>query len=140
MSVEKTKNRDLLLKVAFMYFLSYILIILGIDEEIVELKPIEYITMKRTNGIKIFNNFLDHCALTRSGKVILFEFKKDPIRKNDLKQACRYSRIVYCKEKKDVITIIITISKTGKMARYTYLDNTFHPKSSKQKQSTNKKI
>ena len=100
MSVEKTKNRDLLLKVAFRYFLSYILIIFGIEEEIVELKPIEYITMKRTNAIKIFNKFLDHCALTKSGKVILFEFKKDHIRKKDLKQACEYSRIVYCKEKK----------------------------------------
>ena len=128
MTIEKTKNRDLLLKVAFMYFLSYILIILGIDEEIVELKPIEYVTMKKTNGLKIFNKFLDHCALTRSGKVILFEFKKDPIRKKDLKQACQYSRIVYCKEKKDVITIIITISKMGKMAKYTYQDNTFHPR------------
>ena len=102
--------------------------ILGIDEEIVELKPIEYVTMKKTNGLKIFNNFLDHYALTKSGKVILFKLKKDPIRKKDLKQACQYSRIIYCKEKKDVITIIITISKMGKMAEYTYLNNTYHPR------------
>ena len=68
MTIEKTKNRDLLLKVAFMYFLSYILIILGIDEEIVELKPIEYVTMKKTNGLKIFNKFLDHCAIQNPGK------------------------------------------------------------------------
>ena len=128
MSIEKTKNRDLFIKTSFMYFLIYILKILGIDEEVEEVKTVERISLEKKKKFKLFNNFLDYVLKMKSKKIYLFEFKKGPITKDDLKQACNYSRRLYCDEKTDIITIIITISKKGNISEYAYIDNTFHPK------------
>lgn len=51
MSVETIKNRDLFIKICFMYFLNHILKILGIDEEIDDIQPIEYITMDKKRRV-----------------------------------------------------------------------------------------
>jgi len=45
MSIETQKNRDLFLKLCFMYFLNNVLTVLGIDEEIEDILPTELITM-----------------------------------------------------------------------------------------------
>jgi hypothetical protein len=111
-----------------MYFLNHILKILGINEKIIDIKPTEYITMDKKGKIKIFDNLLDFVAVTKSGIIIIFEFKKDTLRKKDFKQTYDYYRRVYCKEKKDVKTIIITISKGGKLTSYTHFDVTYKPK------------
>ena len=70
-----------------MYFLVHILKVLGIDEEIEEIMPTEKITFKKIGKQKIFENFLDFQALTKSGKILIFEVKKNPLTKKDLKQA-----------------------------------------------------
>lgn len=128
MSIETNQNRDLFIKLSFMYFLNHILKILGINEKIIDIKPTEYITMDKKGKIKIFDNLLDFVAVTKSGIIIIFEFKKDTLRKKDFKQTYDYYRRVYCKEKKDVKTIIITISKGGKLTSYTHFDVTYKPK------------
>lgn len=67
---------------------------------------------------KIFNNLLDFAAVTKSGKLILFEFKKNTLRKKDLKQLYGYFDRVHCKNKVPVDFIIITISDKGMISSY----------------------
>ena len=128
MSIEEKKNRDLFLKMCFMYFLMHILNVLGIDEEIEDILPTELITLKRKDKIKIFDDLHDFRAITKSGKIIIFEFKKNMLRKDDLEQVYNYLWNTSCKEKTDVIAILIVISKEGKIKEYNKLDITFHPK------------
>lgn len=128
MSVETIKNCDLFIKICFMYFLNHILKILGIDEEIDDIQPIEYITMDKKEWFKILDSLLDFVVLAKSGKIIIFEFKKNMLRKSDLKQVYNYYRQIYCKEKKDTMTIISVVSKKGKIMEYNELDVTYHPR------------
>ena len=128
MSAYTTRNRDLFVKLSFMYFLNHILKILGIDEEIVDIKPTEYITIDRKEKFKIFDRLLDFVALTESDTIIIFEFKKDVLTRKDFRQVYDYYRHVYCKEKKDIRTIIITISKGGKLTTYTDFDIRYSPR------------
>ncbi|WP_295603197.1 Yae1 family protein [uncultured Methanobrevibacter sp.] len=127
MSIETTKNRDIFVKFCFMYFLVHILKVLGIDEEIEEIMPTEKITFKKTGKQKIFENFLDFQALTKSGKILIFEVKKNPLTKKDLKQAYEYYDRVHCRQKSEVKLIIIALSKKGKITEYTKMDITYHP-------------
>ena len=127
MSVETVKNRDVFLKFCFMHFLIHILKVLGIDEEITEILSIEEITFEKLPKIKIFDNFLDFQVLTKSGKIMIFEFKKGPLRKSDLKQAYEYFDRIHCKKKSDVKLVIIVLSKIGKIKAYTHFDVTYHP-------------
>ena len=101
---------------------------LGIDEEIEDILPTELITLKRKDKIKIFDDLHDFRAITKSGKIIIFEFKKNMLRKDDLEQVYNYLWNTSCKEKTDVIAILIVISKEGKIKEYNKLDITFHPK------------
>ena len=139
MSVENVKNRDLFIKICFMYFLNHILKVLGIDEEIKDIKPIEYITMDKNKDFKILDSLLDFVAVTKSGKIIIFEFKKDRLRKKDLQQVYNYYKRVSCKEKMDTIAIIIVISKMGKITEYNELDITYHPRIIKTKKINKRK-
>lgn len=83
---EKIKsNRDQFLKFSFMYFLSHILRVLEIDEEIDEIMPTEQITFSKIGKRKIFDSFLDFHVVTKSGKILIFEFKKNPLTKKRLK-------------------------------------------------------
>lgn len=88
---------------------------IGIDEEIEDALPTEYISVEKKDKIKIFDNFLDFAAITKSGKIIIFEFKKNTLRKKDIKQVYDYYKHVYCKEKTDIIAILIVISKYGNL-------------------------
>lgn len=128
MSIETQKNRDLFLKFCFMYFLNNVLTVLGIDEEIEDILPTELIAMNKNGKLRIFDDLNDFRVLTKSGKIIIFEFKKNILRKNDLKQVYNYYKHTYCKEKTDVIAIIIVISKEGKIKEYQELDITYHPR------------
>ena len=134
MSIENTKNRDLFIKACFIYLLNNILKILGIDEEVIDTIPTEYITEDKKENFKILDSLLDFAGLTESGKIIIFEFKKNTLRTKDLKQVYDYYRQVYCKEKTDVISIIIVISKYGEIYEYSELDITFHPQIIKTKE------
>lgn len=127
-SIENQKNRDLFLKLCFMYFLNHILKVLGIDEEIVDVLPTELITWTKNDMLKIFDDLHDFRVLTQSGKIIIFEFKKNSIRTQDLEQMYNYFWHTYCKEKTDVMAIIIVISKEGKIMEYTKQDFTYHPR------------
>lgn len=127
MAVETTKNRDIFVKFCFMYFLVHILKVLGIDEEIEEIMPTEKITFKKIGKRKIFENFLDFQVLTKSKKILIFEVKKNPLTKKDLKQAYEYYDRVHCRQKSDVKLIIIALSNKGKISEYTKLDITYHP-------------
>ena len=129
MSLEDNKNRDLFLKMCFMYFLIHILNVLGIDEEIEDVLPTELITLKRIKNFKILDQLHDFKVITKSGKIILFEFKKYMLRMEDLKQVYKYAWNTSCKEKTDnIMAIIIVISKEGKIMEYQKLDITYHPK------------
>ena len=128
MVIENRKNRDLFIRLCFIHFLNHILKVLGIDEEIEDTLSTEYISVEKKDRIKILDSLLDFAAITKSGKIIIFEFKKNTLRKKDLKQVYDYYRQVYCKEKTDVIAIVIVISKYGKIKDFTELDITFHPK------------
>ena len=90
MSSEQSRNRDLFLKFCFIYFLKHILIVLGITEEIVDVLPGEEINFKLLSKQKVFNSFLDFRVLTKSGKILIFEFKKHALRRADMKQAFDY--------------------------------------------------
>ncbi len=126
--VEKIRNnRDLMFKICFMYFANFVLKILEIDEEIVEISPTELIGIKNIKKPKIFNNFLDFAAITNSGKIILFEFKKNTLRTNDLKQSYKYFKHVYCKNQTHVDFIIITISDKGKIKEFIDKPLSFKP-------------
>ena len=91
MPVETNRNRDLFIKVFFMYFLNHILKALGIGEEIKDIQPTEYITVDKKDRFKILDNMLDFVAMTKSGKLIIFEFKKNMVRKSDLTLLCKNS-------------------------------------------------
>ena len=84
--------------------------------------------MQITDITEIFDNFMDIKILTESGKIIIFEFKKYSVRKEDLKQLFRYFCSVMCEEKRKVIPILITISEKGQIDFYKMDYNTFHPK------------
>lgn len=127
MSIETTKNRDIFVKFCFMYFLTHILKVLGIDEEIEEILPSEEITFKKIGKQKVFDNFLDFQVLTKSGKILIFEVKKNPLTKKDLKQAYEYYDRIHCKQKAEVKLIIIVLSNKGKISEYTKVDITYHP-------------
>lgn len=101
-----------------MYFANFILKILEINEKIVEISPTEIIGLENLKKPKIFNNFLDFATVTKSGKIILFEFKKNALRTKDLKQSYKYFDRVHCKKKAHVDFIIITISDKGIISSY----------------------
>lgn len=52
MSVEENRNRDVFLKFCFMFFIRHILVILGIDEEVVDVLLTETITFKNVGKPK----------------------------------------------------------------------------------------
>ena len=137
---EKIKNnRDLFLKFSFMYFLAHILKMLGIDGEIEEIMPTEMISFKKVGRRKIFDSFLDFHVVTKSEKILIFEFKKNPLTKKDLKQAFEYYDRLHCQKKADVKLIIILLSKDGKIKEYTKLDITYHPQIIKTKKINKQK-
>jgi hypothetical protein len=137
---EKIKNnRDLFLKFSFMYFLAHILKVLGIDEEIEEIMPTEMISFKKIGRRKIFDSFLDFHVVTKSEKILIFEFKKNPLTKKDLKQAFEYYDRLHCQKKADVKLIIILLSRGGKIREYTKLDITYHPQIIKTKKINKQK-
>ena len=127
MSIEETKNRDIFLKFCFMYFLNHILVVLGINEEIVDLLPTEEITIKKRRKQKIFNNFLDFKALTKSGKILIFEFKKHSLRKRDMKQVFDYYINEFTNMDKVVELILIVLTDRGRIKEYSEAQLTFTP-------------
>ena len=64
-----------------MYFLKNMLTVMGIDEEIEDILPTELISMNRKGKLKIFDQLNDFKVTTKSGKIIIFEFKKMPLEK-----------------------------------------------------------
>lgn len=85
------------------------------------------IGFKNLKKPKIFNNFLDFAAVTKSGKIILFEFKKNALRTKDLEQSFDYFKHFYCKNKGHVDFIIITISDKGNISTYDNRPLMFYP-------------
>ena len=111
MAIEDIKNRDIFLKITFRVYLNNLLKILGIKEYIIDTIPTEYNTIDKKGSFKILNSLLDFAAITKSKKIIIFEFKKNPLTTKDLKQVNNYVKEVQCEEKTEVMAIIIVISK-----------------------------
>lgn len=65
MSVESQRNRDLFVKICFIYFLNHVLKVLGIDEEVEDILPTELITWNRKEKLKIFDELHDFRAVTK---------------------------------------------------------------------------
>ena len=139
MSVEKQRNRDLFLKVCFMFYLDHILKVLGIDEEIEDILPTEKITFDNIRELKIFNHFLDFKVLTKSGKIIIFEFKKNRLTKEDFKQLYDYYKPEFCKNDGNAKSIFIVISKGGTITEYQVSDMKFCPEIIKTKEINKQK-
>lgn len=76
---------------------------------------------------KIFNRFLDFTILTKSGKIIIFEFKKNKLTEKDFKQLFDYYKPEFCKDEDNVRTIFIVISKEGMISEYEVSDIRFCP-------------
>ena len=127
MSIEYIKNRDLLFKLAFLYLVKHILRIFGIDEEVMEFLSTEIISIDFSEDVRLFDNFLDLRILTKSGKVLLIEFKKNSITTADLKQLYKYFLKSVCVDKRECIPILITISEKGAVSEYKKSFITFHP-------------
>lgn len=66
--------------------------------------------------------------MTKSGKLILFEFKKNTLRKKDLKQSYDYFDRVHCKNKVNIDFIIMTISDRGMISSYENKPLIFYPR------------
>ena len=128
LSIEDQKNRDLFLKICFMYFLIHILNVLDIKEEIDDVLPTELVSMNNDGEFKIFDDLHDFRVITKSGLIIIFEFKKNMIRTDDLKQVYNYFKRLDCKCENDIIAIIIVISKEGRIKAYDIHDVTYHPR------------
>ena len=69
MSIENYKNRDLLMKISFIYYLNHILKLFNINEEIDDSLPTESITLSRKEKLKVFDELHDFRATTKSGKI-----------------------------------------------------------------------
>lgn len=78
-------------------------------------------------NLKIFDNFLDFQVLTKSGKTMIFEFKKNALRSDDLKQAYDYYMNIYCKDRPELRLMLVVISKKGKIKEFRDWNVTFHP-------------
>lgn len=70
---------------------------------------------------------MDFKAVTKSGKIIIFEFKKNILRTGDIKQSFEYYTREFCKNGEDVELIMIVLSEGGRIKEYTKLNLTFHP-------------
>ena len=99
MSIENQKNRDLFLKICFMYFLNNILNVLDIDEEIDDILPTELITVDKKGRLKIFDDLQDFRVSTKSGKIIIFEFKKNTLRSDDYNNCTTITKELIVKKK-----------------------------------------
>ncbi len=139
LSVENQRNRDLLFKICFMHYITHILKILHINEEIVDILPTEIITLENKENPRIFDNFLDFQVITKSGKILIFEFKKNQLTTKDLKQCYEYFDRVHCKNNANVQLIIIVITDKGKITKYTQFDITYHPQIIKTKKINKQK-
>ena len=127
MLIEEVKNRDLFVKFSFMNFLNHVLLALDIDEKIVEIESTEQIYFKLNEMPRIFNRFLDFKAITKSGKILLFEFKKDPLRTSDLKQVFDYYVNEFTKTDNVLEAIIISLSPKGRITEYSESQLTHKP-------------
>jgi hypothetical protein len=139
MALETRRNRDLLVKICFMYFLVHILRALGIDEQIEDILPTEKITFENIKEPKIFNHFMDFRVLTKSRKIIIFEFKKDKLTKKDLMQLYRYYNPEFCKDDENTKSIFIVISKGGNIGEYQVSNMRFCPEIIKTKEINKEK-
>ena len=106
------RNRDFFIRVWFIFYLTNVLNALGIDEEVQDLLPTEKITFGSVEKQKIFDHFLDFRILTKSGKIAVYEFKKNKLRKKDFKQLFDYYKPEFCKDEDNVRAIFIVISNT----------------------------
>ena len=127
MSVESKFNRDINFKVILMFYLAYVLKLLNIDEEIKQVLNIELIGMKLGIKVNVYDMRADYAVSTKSNKIILFEFKKGKITLKDLKQAYTYKDHFHCREKCEVISVLITIEKEGHETHYEMDEETYHP-------------
>ena len=139
MLLEESKNRDVFVKFIFMNFLNYVLLTLGIDEEIVEIESTENIYFKLSEMPRIFNRFLDFKAITKSGKILLFEFKKNSLRTKDLKQVFDYYINEFTRTDRPLEAIIISLSSKGRIMEYTESQLTHRPKINKTKKINKRK-
>ena len=109
-------------------FLNHILIVLGIDEEIVDVLPGEEINFKLLSKQKVFNSFLDFRVLTKSGKILIFEFEKHALRRADMKQVFDYYLDEFTNTDKVVELIFIVLSGKGRIRQYSEAQLKFFPK------------
>lgn len=118
MNSKKINYVDFNYKILFMFFITHILKILGIDEEVDEILYNESITMQYNDILDIIHHIMDFPVKTKSGKILLFEFKKDILKRKDFKQLFEYFKDLSCDGNKEVIPIMITIPKGGNIKSY----------------------
>ena len=127
MTKDVKNNRDLFFKLSFMYFIMHIFRIFNIQEEIDEILPTEIITYEKKDKMKLIHNFFDYSVLTKTEKILLFEFKKKALQKKDLKQVFNYYIRMLCKEKSDIESYILVMSKKSRIKNYDWFNLNFKP-------------
>ena len=93
-------DKDNRIKIGLINYGNALLSIEGIEEEIEE---IDEISLER-NNVK-----LDFRAKLKSGKILVVKCEKNKIEKETLEKILKYSKEIYYKTRKDVITIIISL-------------------------------
>jgi hypothetical protein len=114
-------------------------VVLGISEEIIDILPNEELNFKKLSKQKVFNNFLDFKALTKSGKILIFEFKKSSLRKKDMKQVFDYYINEFTNTDRVVELILIVLSDKGRIKEYSEVQLTFTPEVIKTKKINKQK-
>ena len=86
MSDIETKNRNYFFEFIFKCYITFLLKIIGINEEVDNVLSTSLISIDRGENPSLFHNIMDYPVLTKSGKILLFEFKKGILRTADFKQ------------------------------------------------------
>ena len=113
MSNIETKNRNYYFEFIFKCYITFLLKIIGINEEVDKVLSTSLISIDRGENPSLFHNIMDYPVLTKSGKILLFEFKKGVLRTSDFKQLYDYVSKIKRKENREVIPILITIPNKG---------------------------
>ena len=115
MSDIETKNRNYYFEFMFKYYITFLLKIIGINEEVDKVLSTSLISIDRGKNPSLFHNIMDYPVLTKSGKILLFEFKKGILRNTDFKQLYNYVSKVKRVENREIIPILITIPNGGNL-------------------------
>lgn len=103
--MSNTKHEDAIMKMGILYFRDYILKVLGIDYDYVDIGPTELVELT------IHSLFMDFTFLTTDGVYIHVEFQTTDSGEEDLRRFHAYEAVFSHKTGKKVITYVVYSGK-----------------------------